>query len=80
MEKMQILFPEQQLARLRRIAKSRDRAVSEIIRNAVDFWLSRYGGTGDDSAAESPPSYGCGRILVDSASMRTLANEDRDAP
>lgn len=78
MEKMQILFPEPQLARLRRIAGIQDRPVSELVRSAVDFWLSRYGGTDDSSVAESPPVYGCGRNLTEAAALRDKAYEGRN--
>jgi hypothetical protein len=41
MEKMQILFPEPQLRRLRQLSRTEDRPVSELIRSAEDFWLTR---------------------------------------
>ena len=43
MEKMQILFPEPQLSRLRQLSRAEDRPVSELIRSVVDFWLARRG-------------------------------------
>ena len=78
MEKMQILFPEPQLARLRRIAGMQDRPVSELVRSAVDFWLSRYGGVEGTSVAEGPPAYGCGQVLTESSSLRDKAYEGRN--
>lgn len=80
MRKMQILFPEPQLARLRSVAASLDRPVSEIVRSAVDFWLSRYGGSGVEAAAENPPAYSCGEIRVPPEELRTRAHEDRYRP
>ena len=70
MQKMQILFPEPQLARLRRIAAAEDRPVSELVRGAVDFWLSRYGKPEANAAGESPPTHGCGEILTPAAELR----------
>ncbi|WP_319563126.1 hypothetical protein [Marispirochaeta sp.] len=78
MQKMQILFPDPQIARLRRIATSQDRPVSELVRSAVDFWLSRYGDQEPDSSAKSPPVYSCGDILVQADMLRENAYEDRD--
>lgn len=78
MEKMQILFPEPQLARLRRIAGRQDRPVSELVRSAVDFWLSRYGSVEDSFLAEEPPAYGCGQVLADPGSLRDKAYEGRN--
>ena len=80
MQKMQILFPEPQLARLRRMAAAMDRPVSELVRSAVDFWLSRYGEAEADLAAEAPPVYGCGEILVKPRDLREQAYEDRAKP
>ncbi len=80
MQKMQILFPEPQMARLRRIAATLDRPVSELVRSAVDFWLSRYGETEAASVAEEPPMYGCGEILVKPQDLREQAYEDRAEP
>ncbi len=77
---MQILFPEPQMARLRRIAATLDRPVSELVRSAVDFWLSRYGETEAGSVAEAPPVYGCGEILVKQGDLREQAYEDRTQP
>jgi len=68
---MQILFPEPQLHKLRQISKKKDRPVSELIRLAVDYWLSRqgeaFGGEG------TPPVYSCGKILVHPEELRELA-------
>lgn len=80
MQKMQILFPEPQLARLRRIAAAEDRPVSELVRGAVEFWLSRYGEPAPDAVGESPPVYACGQILTPAKELREKAHEDRAIP
>lgn len=36
MQKLQILFPDQQMDALRRLARIEDRPVSELVRRAVD--------------------------------------------
>lgn len=77
MQRMQILFAEPQLKELRKIADDQDRPVSELIRNAVDFYLSRYGGRGVSEAAEVPPAYSCGEIRAVADDLRDIANEDR---
>jgi hypothetical protein len=79
MEKLQILFPEPQLRRLRRIAEERDRPVSELIRAAVDAWLDR--NPGGPVVAESPPSYKGGGVLRPAEELREAAYErERHAP
>ncbi len=77
MEKMQILFPEPQLSRLRQLARAEDRPVSELIRSAVDFWLARRGEIPVEKAAEAPPVYGCGEILTGPSDLREAAYMDR---
>ena len=78
MEKIQILFPEPQLKILRGIAKRDDRPVSELVRSAVSFWISRYGTYEEDTVLETAPVYHCGKIFADADQLRTLANIDRD--
>ena len=77
MQKMQILFPEPQLAQLRRIASSQDRPVSELVRLAVDFWLSRYGAGDSGTVSEQPPVYSCGEVLKTSQELRDTAYSDQ---
>jgi len=76
MERMQILFPEPQLSRLRKMAQRQDRPVSELVRSAVDLWLSRYGPQ-ESGAAEKAPVYSCGGVKVDAENLRDMANRDR---
>jgi hypothetical protein len=38
MQKMQILFPNPLIAKLREVAEQEDRPVSELIRRAVEGW------------------------------------------
>jgi len=78
MQRMQILFSEPQLSRLRKIAQLHDRPVSELIRSAVDFWLSRYPLDDQNYISEQPPVYSCGDIAVPSDELRSLAHEDRE--
>ncbi|MGA2546478.1 MAG: ribbon-helix-helix protein, CopG family [Rectinemataceae bacterium] len=74
MEKLQILFPEPQLRRLRRVAAERDSPVSELIRAAVDAWLER--NSDAPAVAESPPAYSSGGILRTAGELREAAYED----
>jgi hypothetical protein len=76
MEKLQILFPEPQLRRLRAFAHSQDRPVSELVRAAVDYWLARQGPS-NDSVAEEPPRYHWGAMMADPSELRDIANADR---
>lgn len=59
MKKLQILFPESQLHRLRSMARRQGRPVSELVRAAVDTWLAMHE-FDPEVAAEGPPVYRCG--------------------
>jgi hypothetical protein len=76
MEKMQILFPEPQLARLRQAAKVMDRPVSELVRAAVDAWLAA-NAPAPRQVREAPPVYGLGDIHTNADALRERAWEDR---
>jgi hypothetical protein len=76
MEKLQILFPEPQLARLRQAAKVMDRPVSELVRAAVDTWLAA-NAPAPRQVREAPPVYGLGDIRADAGTLRERAWEDR---
>ena len=41
MQKIQILYPEPQMRRLRAAAKREDRPISDIVRRATDAWLDK---------------------------------------
>lgn len=75
---MQILFPEPKLAKLRTNARQQDRPVSELIRNAVEFWLSRYSAELPSQIAEPAPVYRCGQMLSSSGSLRSIAHAERE--
>ena len=74
MEKMQVLFPKPQLDRLRRLARDSDRPVSELVRAAVDAWLSRQADT-TMPVHDEPPVYSLGAVKADphgpTASLRS---------
>lgn len=76
MEKIQILFPEPQLRSLRKIARSQDRPVSEIVRAAVEAWLARHEPR-EEAAREDPPRFHCGELLIGANELRDAANVDR---
>lgn len=70
-----MLFPEPQLRTLRRIAKTQDRPVSELVRAAVDAWLVRHE-PWTETVREDPPVYGAGDVLVDAEQLRDAAYDD----
>ncbi len=77
MKKMQILFPEPQLRRLREIAKREDKPVSEIIRRATEEFLDKLPPVTSNAEDLDLPVFDGGRTLVPSERFRELAYEER---
>ena len=77
MQKMQILFPEPTLARLRRTARRTDRPVSELVRRATEDWLEKTAYLEDDVEPASPEAlfFHGGEVRVSSAAMKDAIYE-----
>jgi hypothetical protein len=75
MQKIQILFPDPVMARLRRLAKIQDRPVSEIVRRAVEETLAK--SPEPNGTKRQIPSFRGGKMLCSAAELRdTLYGED----
>jgi hypothetical protein len=73
-QKIQILFPEPVMARLRRVAKAQDRPVSEIVRRAVEDTLAK---NPELTASERRiPSFRGGKVLCSAADLRDTLYTD----
>ena len=77
MRKIQILFPEPQLRRLREAARREDRPLSEIVRRAADAYLERLPSAGEWSRPPVVPVFDGGRILARPEDFREAAYVDR---
>lgn len=68
MQKIQILFPNPLMGRVRGVAAEEDRPVSEIIRRAVEKFLEMK----PSKAAKSPklPTFRGGEILVSAENLK----------
>jgi len=73
MQKMQILFPDPLMERMRKVAARVDLPVSEIVRRATEQWLERI--------PEAPrrihtvPTVDAGRCLMSAEEMRAAFYE-----
>jgi len=76
MQKLQILFPEPQLNRLREIANEEDRPISELVRESVQILLSRYPEK-SKSVSQKPPTFHAGSVKVEAKELRRAAYSDR---
>jgi len=75
MQKIQILFPDPVMTRLRRLARLQDRPVSEIVRRAVEESLAR--SPQPRKSERRIPSFHGGKIICSVEELReTLYKED----
>lgn len=73
MQKIQILFPDPLMRRVRELAKREDRPLSEVIRRAVERFAEQSPATGP-SASNPPrlPTFQGGGILTEAAEMKQV--------
>lgn len=74
MQKIQILFPDPMMARLRQAAAAEDRPVSEIVRRAVDRMFDQQGPIPSDP--QRFPTTRAGRIHVSAADLKSEIYRD----
>ena len=74
MQKLQILFPDPMMVRMRRVAKRIDLPVSEVVRRATEQWLERF--PEETKAAKNVPLVDAGKCLVSAAEMREAIYEE----
>ena len=71
MQKIQILFPDPVMERLRAVARLQDRPVSDLVRRAVDRLLEQIPATPPKQPARFPTFRG-GGVLVDADRLRDM--------
>jgi hypothetical protein len=71
MQKIQILFPDPVLERLRAVARQQDRPVSELVRRAVDRLLEQLPALPPKQPARFPTFHG-GGVLVDADRLKDV--------
>ena len=78
MQKLQILFPDPQMTRLRQLAQLEDRPVSEIVRRAVERDLEQRGAIQPTRAVPGTrfPTFDGGRILVPATRLKSVLHEE----
>lgn len=73
MQKLQILFPDPLMQKMRRVAEQVDWPVSEVVRRATEQWLERF----PDDGVEKPtvPLINGGLCLLSAAEMKEAIYE-----
>ena len=74
MQKMQILFPDPLMGRLRTVAAEEDRPVSEVIRRAVEKFLEMK--SEKSRPARGLPTFRGGKILVSAENLKEVLYND----
>lgn len=73
MQKIQILFPDPMMRRLREVADQEDVPLSEIIRKATALWLDRL--PNREATMKRVPVVDAGRCLLDATAMKEALHE-----
>jgi len=73
MQKIQILFPEPLMRKMRRVAEQVDLPVSEVVRRATEQWLERF--PEQSMTPRQVPVVDAGRCLVSAAEMKEAIYE-----
>jgi hypothetical protein len=77
MQKIQILFPEPDMRRLRDLARREDRPISEIVRRATEAWIERSASACAPAETRVIPVFHGGRTLIPAGAMRDVAWQER---
>jgi hypothetical protein len=77
MQKIQILFPDPVMERLRAVARQQDRPVSELVRRAVDRLLEQVPALPPKQPARFPTFHG-GGVLVGADRLRDVLHGFED--
>jgi hypothetical protein len=77
MQKIQILFPDPVMERLRAVARQQDRPVSELVRRAVDRLLEQVPVLAPKQPARFPTFHG-GGVLVGAERLRDVLHDVGD--
>ncbi len=73
MQKIQILFPDPLMRRVRELAELEDRPLSEVIRRAVERFAEQSPTAGrPESGPPKLPTFRGGRMLADAGEMKPL--------
>ena len=75
MQKLQILFPDPMMKRLREVAEREDRPLSEVVRTAVERFLASKPGSGRRRAG-SLPAFRGGPMKVSAGELKEVLYDD----
>ncbi len=75
MQKIQILFPDPLMKKLKQQASTEDRPVSEIVRRATEAWLNKTTDITTVKQYKQVPVFNGGKILISESKLKDAIYE-----
>lgn len=76
MQRMQLLFPDEMIARLKEVSREEERPVSEVIRRSIEEFFMRYPKGKKRKITIDQLAGHLGQIKVSAADLREVLHED----
>jgi metal-responsive CopG/Arc/MetJ family transcriptional regulator len=76
MQRMQLLFPDEMIARLKEVSREEERPVSEVIRRSIEEFFMRYPKGRKQKITVAQLAGHLGAIKVSAADLREAIYED----
>jgi len=76
MQRMQLLFPDEMIARLKEVSREEERTVSEVIRRSIEEFFMRYPKGKKRKISVAQLAGHLGEIKVSAADIREALYED----
>ncbi len=76
MQRMQLLFPDEMIARLKEVSREEERPVSEVIRRSIEEFFMRYPKGKKRKINVAQLAGHLGEIKVSAANLREVIYED----
>jgi hypothetical protein len=76
MQRMQLLFPDEMIARLKEVSREEERPVSEVIRRSIEEFFMRYPKGKQRKITVDQLAGRLGEIKVSAANLREVIYED----
>lgn len=76
MQRMQLLFPDEMIARLKEVSREEERPVSEVIRRSIEEFFMRYPKGKQRKITVAQLAGHLGEIKVSAANLREVIYED----
>jgi len=76
MQRMQLLFPDEMITRLKQVSREEERPVSEVVRRSIEEFFMRYPKGKKRKITVDELAGHLGEIMVSAADLREVIYED----